>query len=452
MATLGRRKRSSKWIVRYVDLDGVRKQRSTGTTDKRVAQRVQRKIESDLTYRNAGMIDDIAIAINKASRLPLENHVQEYLEACDLSGQASRRIQGKRNHLLTAFAAMKAKTLSQISADALREWMKDLARKGLSPATVNEYRTSLNAFLNWCKKDRRVAMNNVKHVPPVSTREDKRRNRRALKDSEVERLLNVAEEQDIVNNGREWASRRAVYVVALFTGLRKTELRSLLWGDIDLELKTLKVREEISKSRREDDLPLHEEVVDILSLLDQGHPNENVFVSIPTIKTFKRDCERAGICLVDNKGRTVDFHSLRATFCTRMIRAGVPASHVQRLMRHADIKTTNSHYTDLQLHDLSSAVNTVQLASKASQELEDLIFQVGDGLPTTDQDRCHQKCHHNTYDSMQSDASSCNQRDTHGLLIKKHKPRIDTGLCDAMHDDASKRVRRFERPTFTLAT
>ena len=34
----------------------------------------------------------------------------------------------------------------------------------------------------------------------------------------------------------------------------------------------------------------------------------------------------------------------------------------------------------------------------------------------------------------------------------KHKPRSSAGLCDAIHDDALKRVSGFEPPTFTLAT
>ena len=86
-----------------------------------------------------------------------------------------------------------------------------------------------------------------------------------------------------------------------------------------------------------------------------------VFASIPTIETLKRDYNRAGILLKDDAERTVDFHTLRATFATRLIKQGVQPSYLKELMRHADIKTTNEHYTDLRLHDLDGAVNQLSV-------------------------------------------------------------------------------------------
>ena len=58
----------------------------------------------------------------------------------------------------------------------------------------------------------------------------------------------------------------------------------------------------------------------------------------------------------DDRGRVVDFHSLRGSFATRLAQAGVKPLHLKRLMRHASIRTTDRHYTDLQLADLAGAV------------------------------------------------------------------------------------------------
>jgi hypothetical protein len=54
--------------------------------------------------------------------------------------------------------------------------------------------------------------------------------------------------------------------------------------------------------------------------------------------------------------RGVDFHSLRHTTATLLLRAGVPAHHVQLILRHADIRTTTQTYGHLMLGDLRKAL------------------------------------------------------------------------------------------------
>ncbi len=57
---------------------------------------------------------------------------------------------------------------------------------------------------------------------------------------------------------------------------------------------------------------------------------------------------------------------------------------------------------------------------------------------------CHGNCHVSVHDSVLLGASGCDELTTSRGVKPKHKPRIDTGLCDAMHYDASKRVSRFD--------
>ena len=452
MASLGRRRGSRKWIVRYTDLDGRRKQQSTGTTDKRVADRIRREIERELAERSSGLVDDRTLVFQAAAKEPIESHIESYLMASVTQGNAGRRLQGKQRHLEQLLSVTKATRLAEIMPDDVRAWMLGMRDAGLAPSTINEYRTSVNAFLNWCVKDGRLRSNPIKHVQPLPTRGDRRRNRRALDDREVDRLLRVALEQDSINAGRNWQPRREVYLVALYTGLRRKELGLITWRDLDFEARTLRVREEVSKARRQDDLPLHESVIEALSALPRSGPMDPVFSNVPTIRTFKQDCQRAGIALRDEAGRTVDFHSLRMTYCTRLIRAGVAAPYVQRLMRHADIKTTNVHYTDLRLHDLDGAISKLSGPIGPVGPIQDQLVSAATGTDDFAPANCHQNCHHTLHETVQSGASGCESKWNHSSTSGNDKPRRKAGLCDTMHDRASKRVRRFERPTFTLAT
>jgi len=53
------------------------------------------------------------------------------------------------------------------------------------------------------------------------------------------------------------------------------------------------------------------------------------------------------------------FQDLRHTAATLMLRAGVDAHRVQRILRHASVTTTTGTYGHLALEDLRDAVNRI---------------------------------------------------------------------------------------------
>ena len=59
-------------------------------------------------------------------------------------------------------------------------------------------------------------------------------------------------------------------------------------------------------------------------------------------RNFARRAERLG--LVDSKGGTPTFHSLRHTFATRAIRAGVDVRSVASILGHSDVSVTLNFY------------------------------------------------------------------------------------------------------------
>ena len=428
MAHILKVKGSSKYVVRYTDHTGKARQKSTRTTDRRLAERFARDLQVKVDARKNGMIDDHASAFEQSIKKPLHEHIEEYLSSCVDSGQATRRLKGKTKHLYAVASFMHATRLSDLQPDAFRQWMRSLKDSGLSPNTVNEYRCTVVAFLNWCEQDGRIPSNTLKHVSKLTTVGVKFRNRRALSDDEVARLLATAFEQDQLNIDRDWSPRHPVYLVALFTGLRKNELKQICWSDVDLESASLHVRAEVSKVKRQDDIPLHSEVVKALAdMKPEGVCGRvRVFANIPILRTFKLDCTRAGIPLKDSEGRTVDFHSLRTTFSTRMIRQGIQPAYVQRLMRHADIKTTNNHYTDLRLHDLDSAVNQLSLPVEQPVELR----ATGTDDPSQTITETVTKPCTNERNLGHFSANAC---EVHGRNMSdqtKHKPRSGARLCE----------------------
>ena len=163
--------------------------------------------------------------------------------------------------------------------------------------------------------------------------------RRAFTREEFQRLLAAS------------GPRRAVYLTAVFTGLRRGELAALEWDDIDLDAERpfLKARASTTKNHKEAVIGLHQDVVAELRLIRPRRPasNQQIFEGLmPRIKRFRADLKRANVDYINAKGQRADFHSLRYTLATNLAVAGTPPRVAMEIMRHSDMRLTAKTYTD----------------------------------------------------------------------------------------------------------
>jgi integrase len=130
---------------------------------------------------------------------------------------------------------------------------------------------------------------------------------------------------------------RPLVLLALNTGLRRGELFSLLWGDIDL-----------------DGRMLNTEAVTVLKAWRKQTPGERVFPGAGGERLT--DCKRAWatVCKIA-KVTGFRFHDCRHNFASRLVQAGIDLNTVRALMGHADLKMT-LRYSHLQPENLHAAV------------------------------------------------------------------------------------------------
>jgi hypothetical protein len=90
-------------------------------------------------------------------------------------------------------------------------------------------------------------------------------------------------------------------------------------------------------------------------------PASTPILEIPTglIRIFDRDLRLAGIPKSDDRGRTVDLHSLRHTFGTLLSKGGVAPRTAQAALRHSSVDLTMNVYTDPQLLDVLGALDVL---------------------------------------------------------------------------------------------
>ena len=346
MASVFRRNGTGPWLVEYFDQHGRRRQKSSRTTDKRTAERIAQKLEADVALRREGVVDARQDRFTEEGKKPLAQHVREYIQHCRSRGLAPMGIVDKERHLNWIMEETGASRLADLRLETVERALASFRELGRSPRTVNTRRETLRAFGNWRRKTGRVENHPLEFLPKLDESRDRRRIRRPLTDQELERLLAVAAER----------GRRGWYLTAVLAGLRRSELTKLTWSSVDLEAGLLTIRD--GKAKREDVVPLHPE---LLAELKAGRPadakpTDRVFPTAVTNLTRQHDFERAGIADVDDQGRVADLHGLRATLGTRLARAGIAPQIAQRIMRHADYRTTLKHYTMLSHADTTAAM------------------------------------------------------------------------------------------------
>ncbi len=130
---------------------------------------------------------------------------------------------------------------------------------------------------------------------------------------------------------------KPIVTVALFTGMRKSEIFGLKWRDIHLEREIIYILQ--TKSGERQQVPMSDIVKNTLISVpkypksayifcnDDGRPYTNVR------KSFDAALEKCGI--ID-----FHFHDLRHTFASQLVMAGVDIKTVQELMRHKSIEMT----------------------------------------------------------------------------------------------------------------
>lgn len=365
------------WHAAYHDAAGRRVQRSTGSPERAVAERILRGWISGVALRQSGTVSAIEEALDAAARRPAIDHARDYLTACEAARQAPRAIAQKKRAIEALLAEERVLLLADLDADAVRRYLARIVGSGRSARTHNFKRAAIASFAAWLKSEGRIVESPLagKRVPKLDEERDQRRRRRALTQAEQVRLLQVAQER----------GRWLWYGMALRAGFRRGDLVRLRWRDLDLDEGLVELRH--GKAKRVDTLPLVEELVEALRAERRRvtpSAGDRVFPTAVTDRTRLRDFERAGLArrvpvldeagepvwvgkgkrrrqstllsAIDVDGFALDLHSLRGTLCTDLLRAGVPVPHAQRLLRHSDARTTLKHYSRLTIADLGAAV------------------------------------------------------------------------------------------------
>jgi integrase len=162
---------------------------------------------------------------------------------------------------------------------------------------------------------------------------------------------------------------RPVLTFAYYTGCRRGEILSLLWSQVDLTARVVRLEPGTTKNDEARTLPLTTELFEVLSMQksirDTRHPNCSwVFFneSGRHIGRFQRSwrtaCKEIGLVEQDGEPDRL-FHDLRRSGVRNLIRAGVPEAVAMRISGHKT-RSVFERYNIVSERDLHEAARKLE--------------------------------------------------------------------------------------------
>lgn len=195
------------------------------------------------------------------------------------------------------------------------------------PATINRLVATLKHMFTKAVEWEMVEEEILKKVRRVKMLQE---NNRRL------RYLSVEECQRLINNCR--GTTKSMIIMALNTGMRRGEIFSLTWDQVDLKHGFILLDRTKNGERRE--IPINEMLREMLQALPRRLDGGRVFSNPETGESyqtlsnvFMRACRLAGIT-------DFRFHDLRHTFASHLVMAGIDITTVKELLGHKTLAMT----------------------------------------------------------------------------------------------------------------
>jgi integrase len=243
--------------------------------------------------------------------------------------------------------------ITEITAPAVEEWLASLKH---APSTKAKLRNQLSALFNHAIRHK--IWSDFNPITGPSKGSGVRQSAKRLKTPDI---LSLREIQSVLSQVTSEPVRVAVLVAAV-TGLRRSEIRGLMWRDIDFEGHWLglqrgkigKLQSKLKTEASRKKTPIPAELSEILAqwrtrslyradgdwvfASDQVGGREPMWFDIMLKRHIRSAAKRAGIT------KAIGWHTFRRSLATLLAAKAVDVKVVQELMRHANSKITLELY------------------------------------------------------------------------------------------------------------
>ena len=276
--------------------------------------------------------------------------------------QNRRRGDAELNRLKVNFKDLLDKPLAEISLWAIEKWRMNRLKSGITPVTVNRdiapLKTAFSRAVDW----EFLAENPLTRLKPSKT--DRSRVVRYLGDEEEKRLRDalIRREHKMKKaraSGNRWRKKhgyrtkpelteqyfadylRPMVLLSLNTGIRRGELVSLTWADVNFEGSSLTVNGQDAKSGQTRVIPLNDEALAVLRHWRMQSKKEVGYVFPGRSGGPLVDVNKAWVAIrASAKISNFRWHDLRHSFASKLAMRGVDLNTIRELLGHASLAMT----------------------------------------------------------------------------------------------------------------
>ncbi|QOV10429.1 tyrosine-type recombinase/integrase [Viridibacillus arvi] len=239
--------------------------------------------------------------------------------------------------------------VDEITASHLEQFVRSFQDRQCHGATINRKIYVASSFFKFAVRKRWITYNPTEEVEKVKV-------------IHKERTFLLKEEVNAIINQIKHPVAEHIAIMMSNTGLRVKECTQLQMEHVDLENKVVHVIN--GKGGKNRDIPMNDDLVRIMkNYLANTRPKIQSLYFFCLKKTgcfspsyfnelLKKATKEAGI------KKDVTSHVLRHSFASRLVKTDAHVAVIQRLLGHADVRTT-SIYMHTDSRDLQDAVNNI---------------------------------------------------------------------------------------------
>lgn len=260
--------------------------------------------------------------------------------------------------------------LDALDAAHMKQWRQKMLAAGMKSTTVASYLKHIRASLGWAEEN-----GYIKVAPRVRSGTTAKMKGRALTGEEFERILKAVSKVVGREDAAQW--KRLLYGLWLM-GLRLQESLSMSWDDsnairpvrLDTSRPLVCYPGDEQKNKKDQLVPLTPEAIEFLRATPAKNRVGLVFPLMGKRKPIL-SADRAsrkisdmgeiarvitGVDSTTGEKIHATAHDLRRSFALRLA-PKLSSDQLKVMMRHADIKTTNTHYAELEADQLADQIS-----------------------------------------------------------------------------------------------
>ena len=295
-------------------INGTRYRKSTGKTKRREAEDI---FHSERERAKAGECS----RVQKVKTYKLVALAEEYLKWAE----KQRSFKDKKRGIKQLVDVFGNHDVNDLNTREIEQWQSKRLKYN-KPSTVNRLLATLKHMVNKGTHWGMASDNALKQVRNVKLLPENNRRLRFLSTEDCQRLIECCH-KDL----------KPIVVVALHTGMRKSEILNLKWKQVDLMHSFILLDTSKNGERRE--IPINTTLDYLFKEIPHSVESEYVF----TGKTGKPLTDiKKGFHAALRRAEISDFrfHDLRHTFASQLVMAGIDITSIKELLGHKSLTMT----------------------------------------------------------------------------------------------------------------